>query len=101
MALNQWSDEEGHNIRWNAFKLFINALYNFGQIIHLDITARIVLVGEHDWCKVTDFGMARGVPGKHLRKEIQGITIYYVFGSYRYLSVLIYAILTSCFFVSQ
>ena len=90
MALNQWSDEEGHNIRWNAFKLFINALYNFGQIIHLDITARIVLVGEHDWCKVTDFG-----------KEIQGITIYYVFGSYRYLSVLIYAILTSCFFVSQ
>ena len=66
MALNQWSDEEGHNIRWNAFKLFINALYNFGQIIHLDITARIGLVGEQDWCKV-----------------------------------MIYAILTSCYFFSQ
>ena len=51
MAWNQWSDEEGHNIRWNAFKLFINALYNFGQIIHRDITARNVLVGEQDYVR--------------------------------------------------
>ena len=31
------------------------------EIIHRDLAARNVLVGERETCKVTDFGMARGV----------------------------------------
>ena len=31
------------------------------QIIHRNLAARNVLVGENETCKVTDFGMARDV----------------------------------------
>ena len=31
------------------------------KVIHRDLAARNVLVGEKETCKVTDFGMARGV----------------------------------------
>ena len=37
-----------------------NILFFF-QIIHRDLAARIVFVGERERCKVTDFGMARNV----------------------------------------
>ena len=33
----------------------------FLQIIHRELAARNVLVGERETCKVTDFGMARDV----------------------------------------
>ena len=31
------------------------------QVIHRDVAARNVLVGEKETCKITDFGMARDV----------------------------------------
>ena len=38
----------------------------FLQIIHRDLAARDVLVGERETCKVTDFGMARHVQQENI-----------------------------------
>lgn len=39
------------------------------KIIHRDLAARNVLVGENHRCKITDFGMARGVGEIYLRRS--------------------------------
>ena len=40
--------------------------YLLFQIIHQDLAARNVLVGEREMCKVTDFGMARDVQQENI-----------------------------------
>ena len=39
------------------------------KVIHRDLAARNILVGEGEKCKVTDFGMARGVYGDEIYKK--------------------------------
>lgn len=40
------------------------------QIVHRDLAARNVLVGDIKVCKITDFGLARGLKGDiHIRKK--------------------------------
>ena len=35
--------------------------YSVFQIVHRDLAARNVLVGENKVCKISDFGLARGL----------------------------------------
>ena len=36
---------------------------SFFQVVHRDLAARNVLVGENKVCKISDFGLARGLEG--------------------------------------
>ena len=39
----------------------MDSCYSVFQIVHRDLAARNVLVGENKVCKISDFGLARGL----------------------------------------
>ena len=51
------------------FAVVVNIVYCLFQVIHQDLAARNVLVGEQEGCKVTDFGMARDVNQENIYQK--------------------------------
>ena len=47
---------------------------NAFQVVHRDLAARNVLVGENKVCKISDFGLARGLEGDVYMRRTQVIT---------------------------
>ena len=47
------------------------------KVIHRDLSARIVLVGEGETCKVTDFGMARDVQEDNIYERKTRVSMNY------------------------
>ena len=45
------------------------------QIVHRDLAARNVLVGDNKVCKISDFGLARGLEGDIYRRKTQVINV--------------------------
>ena len=43
------------------------------QVVHRDLAARNVLVGENKVCKISDFGLARGLEGDVYTRQTQVI----------------------------
>ena len=43
------------------------------QVVHRDLAARNVLVGENKVCKISDFGLARGLQGDIYTRTTQVI----------------------------
>ena len=43
------------------------------QVVHRDLAARNVLVGENKVCKISDFGLARGLEGDVYTRRTQVI----------------------------
>ena len=46
------------------------------QVVHRDLAARNVLVGENKVCKISDFGLARGLEGDIYTRRTQVIARY-------------------------
>ena len=44
------------------------------QVVHRDLAARNVLVGENKVCKISDFGLARGLQGDVYTRRTQVIS---------------------------
>ena len=45
------------------------------QIVHRDLAARNVLVGDNKVCKISDFGLARGLGGDIYTRKTQAINV--------------------------
>ena len=45
------------------------------QIVHRDLAARNVLVGDNKVCKISDFGLARGLEGDIYTRKTQVINV--------------------------
>lgn len=55
-----------------GIKLVLLCLF---QIVHRDLAARNVLVGDNKVCKISDFGLARGLEGDIYTRKTQVINV--------------------------
>ena len=46
------------------------------QVVHRDLAARNVLVGDNKVCKISDFGLARGLEGDVYTRRTQVVTLF-------------------------
>ena len=66
-------------LRWNVLFSSFQSLSIFGfQIVHRDLAARSILVGEDKVCKISDFGLARDVNADiYVRASQVGLSVLY------------------------
>ena len=65
---------------WNDVCMCEECLtYSLFQIVHCDLAARNILIGDGFTLKISDFGMARDVSGKEYYRKSQKVCTMHVY----------------------